>query len=474
MRSLRAEAERDGSIRVPPSCDERLLMAGPKVVVLGGGLSGIAAAYALKRAGWSDVTVVERGRDLGGLAGSFEKDGHVYPLGYHHILHRDRPLHYFLDAVGALSRVRWRRTRMLFRTGQRLYDLAHPVDFLRYPMSLVDKARFVRLMLRAFFKDDWSDWLDRDAETLVDAWGGPGVREAMFEPLCRLKFDLPAREVSGAWLGARLHHREGSSAFGYIPHANWTRVLCDGLSRLLAEQGVAIRTEATVGRLETAGGRLAAAVLDSGERLEGELFVSTIPTEVYHRLLPDDATPGFATIRYTALVSTTCATRTPVAPDFYWLNMMTLDRTASGLFRLEKLNPTIGAPGETTLNFVTHLPSRERPLFLQPDEDLLAAYHADFRAVFGHDFEPSWCHVVRVPLYSPVFRPGYRNPPVRSTSLANVYFAGNYRTFPSVVSTGNALASGLETGRAVLREHGLDSPLLAEAQAFRVPSRPAG
>ena len=63
--------------------------ASPSAVVLGGGLSGIAAALTLARAGLR-VTVVERGASLGGLAGSLEQDGHFYPLGYHHILHRDR------------------------------------------------------------------------------------------------------------------------------------------------------------------------------------------------------------------------------------------------------------------------------------------------------------------------------------------------------------------------------------------------
>ena len=64
-------------------------MASPSVVVLGGGLSGVATAYTLARAGITDVTIVERGPTLGGLAGSFEQEGHFYPLGYHHILHRD-------------------------------------------------------------------------------------------------------------------------------------------------------------------------------------------------------------------------------------------------------------------------------------------------------------------------------------------------------------------------------------------------
>jgi hypothetical protein len=53
-------------------------------------------------------------------------------------------------------------------------------------------------------------------------------------------------------------------------------------------------------------------------------------------------------------------------------------------------------------------------------------------------------------MYSPVFLRGYRNPPVRSESWPNVFFAGNYRTFPSIASTGTALQSGLDAAASAL------------------------
>jgi len=165
-------------------------MQNPSVVVLGGGLSGVAAAYTLARAGVQHVTVIERGDRLGGLAGSFERDGHFYPLGYHHILHRDRTLLFFLQLIGALSDVRWRRIRMFFRVGGQLYDLGSPSGFLRFPMAVSDKLRFLRLMLFTFGKREWTDWEDRTAADLIDTWGGRGVRQAIFEELCRLKFEL--------------------------------------------------------------------------------------------------------------------------------------------------------------------------------------------------------------------------------------------------------------------------------------------
>jgi uncharacterized protein with NAD-binding domain and iron-sulfur cluster len=71
-------------------------------------------------------------------------------------------------------------------------------------------------------------------------------------------------------------------------------------------------------------------------------------------------------------------------------------------------------------------------------------------------------------MYSPVITPSYRNPPVHSARFDNVYFAGNYRTFPSVVSTGTALASGLEAAQSVLRDRGADTPLPEKVATFRL------
>lgn len=440
-------------------------------VVLGGGLSGIAAALTLAGAGIR-VTVVERSAALGGLAGSLEQDGYFYPLGYHHILHRDRALLYFLDRIGALPAVRWRRIRMRFESGGELYQLDTPGGFLRFPMRMADKLRFTRLMLTAFARRDWSAWQDRSAAELVDELGGAGVRRALFEDLTRLKFELPCSEVSGAWLGARLHFREGSAPLGYIPGANWTKVLCDGLARLLDEAGVRVLLRTGVTRLRDERGSITAAELGDGSRLEGDTFVSTVPTEVYRTLVPGDDTPVLSEIRYSALISVVCATRHPVPSKAYWTNLVSPERTACAIFLLSELNPTIGRPGDSCVNFVTHLRGRDRPLFHQTDEALMARYRADFTAVFGGDLDPLWTRVTRVPMYSPVFYRSYRNPPIRSSTWSNVWFAGNYRTFPSIVSTGTALGSGVETGAALLAAGGRSSPLPDSVARFRLEAMP--
>jgi protoporphyrinogen oxidase len=206
--------------------------------------------------------------------------------------------------------------------------------------------------------------------------------------------------------------------------------------------------------------------------MRAEIVVSSLPTTVYMKLAPEDCTPFIGDIRYTSVISAICATRQPVVPDFYWMNLTSGATNASGLFRLSSLNPSIGGEGESCFNFVNHLPGPEHEYFRRGDDELVSGYLRDFRTVFGFDLDPLWFRISRIPRYSPIFVRGYRNPPVRSASFANLFFAGNYRTFPSIASTGTALWSGLEAATEIMRESGGENSLQAEAKAFRLRSMP--
>jgi protoporphyrinogen oxidase len=221
-----------------------------------------------------------------------------------------------------------------------------------------------------------------------------------------------------------------------------------------------------VARLLRSEDQVHSVALSDGETIDADIVISTIPTEAYMGLAPEETTPHLAQIRYTALVSVICASKKKISPDFYWMNLASLDRAASGVFLLNSLNPTIGDPGGSCVNFVTHLNGRFRSFFARTDDELIRGYLEDFRAIFGFDLDPYWTNVARVPMYSPVFTKGYRNPPPRSKHFSNVYFAGNYRTFPSVVSTGTALLSGLETADVILADRGLQGDLALKARGF--------
>ncbi|MGH3562952.1 MAG: FAD-dependent oxidoreductase, partial [Mycobacterium sp.] len=39
----------------------------PRIVIIGAGMAGIAAAYTFRRAGFTDFTILEKGSDVGGV-----------------------------------------------------------------------------------------------------------------------------------------------------------------------------------------------------------------------------------------------------------------------------------------------------------------------------------------------------------------------------------------------------------------------
>ena len=62
---------------------------------------------------------------------------------------------------------------------------------------------------------------------------------------------------------------------------------------------------------------------------------------------------------------------------------------------------------------------------------------------------------------------------MQSTSWDNVYFAGNYRTFPSIVSTGTALGSGVATAGALLQQLARSTALPDAITSFRLRDMPS-
>ena len=120
------------------------------------------------------------------------------------------------------------------------------------------------------------------------------------------------------------------------------------------------------------------------------------------------------------------------------------------MFNLTRLNPTLGENGETVLNFFTNCSSLADLDSWGDDAEVISRYAKDYQTLFGEPLQPSWTQVNRIRYVSAKFVTGYRNPPVQSTAVAGLYFAGNYRTYPLVTSTGSAIYSGLQAADALL------------------------
>ena len=112
---------------------------GPKVTVLGAGPAGVAAAYALTKNRSSQVTVLERGHQVGGNSSSFQMDDIWVDYGSHrfHPVADPNVLNDVKEILGddLLLRPRHGRIRL---GGSWIHFPLKPIDaMLKLPKSLV-------------------------------------------------------------------------------------------------------------------------------------------------------------------------------------------------------------------------------------------------------------------------------------------------------------------------------------------------
>jgi len=280
---------------------------GARVIVIGGGLAGIAAALDCA-ASHAAVTLVEVRPRLGGAAYSFERDGLWLDNGQHVFLRCCERYRALLDRLGTTSDTvlqdrlavpvlaPGRPVAWLRRTG-----LPAPLhltgSLLRYrhlrPSQRLGVAR-AALALGRVDPDDprtderaFGDWLTGHGQS-------PEAVELLWELIGRPTLNL--RTANASLAAAAFVFRTGlleRAAAGDIGYARvpLQRVHGDAALRALERGGVDVRLGWRAQRVE-ADAHSRAVVGGAGERLEADAVVVAVPHERAIALLPDGALRG--------------------------------------------------------------------------------------------------------------------------------------------------------------------------------------
>src|ERR1700730_16911444 len=112
-----------------------------RVGIIGGGITGLTAAYYLQKAGIS-CTVIEAAPDLGGLTRTFDFGPFHWDKYYHAILTSDRELIQLIEEIGLGPDLRWTETKTGFYSAHGLHSMSNSLEFLRFPpLSFWEKFR---------------------------------------------------------------------------------------------------------------------------------------------------------------------------------------------------------------------------------------------------------------------------------------------------------------------------------------------
>jgi protoporphyrinogen oxidase len=321
------------------------------VVVIGGGFTGLSAAYELARLGIG-VTVLERDDEVGGIGGSFKTNGCRVDKFYHHFFNSDKYITGLAGEIGLGAQLRCAPTKTSIYTGKGFYRLSTPLDLLRFkPLSLADRLRLGMLVFRSRGLADWRPLESETAEQWLIMQCGRRVYSAVWEPLLRAKFGSLAREVSAVWFWSRIMARGGSrdsagrEMLGYLSGGFGS--MAEAIAEKIRNLGGEIQTGVPAEAILVGDGCLRGVRTPKGI-IDASAVIATPALPIIAGLLEGGVSQeyinGLRRIRYMANVCLVLEMSRPLS-DIYWLNINDPEVPFTGIVEHTNLLPVENCAG---------------------------------------------------------------------------------------------------------------------------------
>ena len=166
-----------------------------KIIIIGGGLSGLSAAYSLSKKGHK-VTVLEKENTLGGLATSFDINDEKIPICYHHIMLGDKTTRTLIKDLGMENSLFNRKVNMGFYYKGAIYNLSEPwyLPFFK-PLTPKSRLKFALFGARIMLKTNWEKEDLISAEKWLKVNANEEILDKMFSPLLKIKFGKDSKKI---------------------------------------------------------------------------------------------------------------------------------------------------------------------------------------------------------------------------------------------------------------------------------------
>jgi len=421
-----------------------------RVIVVGGGFTGLSAGYKLSRAGWH-VTVVEKDDQLGGLAGTFALDGIQIEKFYHHWFTNDRWVMNLIDELGLNERVVIRPTRTGIYYANQVYKLSTPMDLLKFraiPWS--DRIRLGWMTLAARRVKDWRPLEELTAKEWLLKLGGEKVFEVVWGPLLNGKFGPYADKISAVWFWNKLKLRGGSRGKDGSENLAYFRggfgVLAQAMADKIRDNGGVVQTGVTAEKVREKSGRVVGVSTKAGD-MEADVVLATNHLPQYRDLLPDSMPDDYikqvTRIDYLANVCLVLVTKRSLS-NLYWTNVNDPNFPFVGVIEHTNFEPPETYKGKHILYLSRYLP-QEDELFGMGKDNLLEYAMPHIKRMFP-EFEEQWIldtYLWKARYSQPIVEKHYsRNIPAFQTPLQGLYLSTMAQIYPEDRGTNYAIREG--------------------------------
>ncbi|BCI52100.1 oxidoreductase [Mycolicibacterium litorale] len=422
------------------------------VVVIGGGISGLTAAYRLTRAS-IPVHLVESADQLGGLGMGGEIGGIEIERFYHCVMPTDEHLLPLLDELGLHDSIRWQPTTMGMNVDGRRFPFNSAVDLLRFtPLRLAHRIRFgaVSLLLRRLGRG--KDLDNTRTEDWLRGVYGPTVWERILKPLFGAKFGDAFGEVPARYLYQRLGRESNVATRGY-PQGGY-REIVERLRTAVESGGGRISCGVAVAdvALDDDGARVR---LATGEEIAALSVVSTVPIPLLRSLADERLRAELPRLRldYQGVVNAVFLLDRPL-DGHYWAPVINCDTDFDGVVEMSALTGTHRYGGRS-LVYVMHYCGRNSPLFAESESEIARRWTAQLRALYPDRLTDTGAvedvRVFKAPFVEPIPTLGYheRMPAARVGDTC-VFLATTAQIYPDVTSWNSSVGLADRVVREVI------------------------
>ncbi len=430
-----------------------------RVVVIGGGIGGAAAALRLRQSG-AEVVLLESGPALGGLVVSFGVAGTPLECFYHHVFPHEQDIVGLIDELGLTSRLDWLPSTVGVFTGGRVWPFTTPMDLLRFgPLPLRDRLRAGIGALRSGRERDWERLDGLQARDWLEGLTGSRVTEVVWDPLLAQKFGVAAGEIPAAWMWARFQQRagargsrKGGERLGYL--RGGFRQLFDALGTRLSSMGVDVRTRCRVAGIAIDDGSAVGVELATGERVPADavLYCGTLPGIT--SLVPAEmADPRWADIGGLGALCAILELSEPLQ-SLYWVNVCDPELPFGGIIEHTNLVPAADYGGRHVVYLSRYFTATEAIATVDPQAE--AQRWVDLLAERFPHFDRSQLldlHAFRTPYAAPLVHLGYhRAIPPRRSHIPGLYLSTTAHIYPQDRGMSDGVRLGTEVAAEITRD----------------------